>query len=103
MKYSVHPEAEKEFNEAIDYYNACQKDLGLEFAKEAYASIQNILLFPKAWTPLSKNTRRCLMNRFPYGIIFQEIKAQIFIMAIMQLNREPKYWRSRKRKIQFLN
>lgn len=96
MTYSFHPEAEKELNDAIDYYNHCQHGLGLDFAKEVYTSIQNILLFPKAWTPLSKNTKRCLLNRFPYGIIFQIAKDQIFIIAVMQLNREPRYWKTRK-------
>ena len=46
MKYSFHPDAEKELNEAIDYYNDCQDGLGLEFAKEVRSIIQNILLFP---------------------------------------------------------
>ena len=95
MNYSFHPSAETELNEAIDYYNKCQDGLGLEFAKEAYSSIQNILAFPQAWTPLSENTRRCLINRFPYSIIYQVADNQIFIIALMQLNRRPEYWKKR--------
>jgi plasmid stabilization system protein ParE len=95
MKYSFHPLARKELNEAIDYYNKCQDNLGFEFAIEVYTAIQLILQFPKAWSSLSKNTRRCLTNRFPYGIIYQEEKEEIIIIAIMQLNREPKYWHGR--------
>ncbi|MBT9159660.1 MAG: type II toxin-antitoxin system RelE/ParE family toxin [Dehalococcoidia bacterium] len=67
MNFSFHPAAEQELNEAVDYYNQAQDGLGLQFAKEIYAAIQNILAFPRAWTPLSENTRRCLVNRFPYG------------------------------------
>jgi len=67
MKYSFHPSAKKELNEAIDYYNDCQDKLGLESSKEVYKSIQIILQFPQAWSQLSKNTRRCLVNRFPYN------------------------------------
>jgi len=48
MKYSFHPVSEKELNEAIDYYDECQDGLGLEFAKEAYSTVQNILSFPRA-------------------------------------------------------
>lgn len=47
MNYSFHPAAERELNEAIDYYNKCQDGLGLEFAKEVYSTIQNILSFPQ--------------------------------------------------------
>lgn len=95
MKYSFHDEAEKELNDAIDYYNECQDGLGFEFVEEVYSSIQNILLFPHAWNPLSPNTRRCMTNRFPYGVIYQITAEEIFIIAVMQLNREPGYWKNR--------
>jgi hypothetical protein len=71
MKYRFHPEAEAELNEAVDYYNKCQKGLGLEFAREVYSAIENIGDFPVAWTPLSQNTRRFLLKRFPYGVVYE--------------------------------
>ena len=95
MKYSFHPSARKELHEAIEYYNECQDNLGIEFAVEVYKAIQLILQFPQAWSPFSKNTRRFLINRFPYGVIYQEEKDEIFIIAVMQLNKEPTYWYER--------
>lgn len=97
MIFSFHPAAEQELNDAVDYYNQCRDGLGVEFAKEVYSAIQNILSFPNAWTHLSKNTRRCLANRFPYGVIYQIADDEIFIIAVMHLNREPGYWKDRKR------
>jgi plasmid stabilization system protein ParE len=96
MKYRFHPEAETELNEAVDYYDACQEGLGLEFAREINATIANICQFPLAWTPLSQDTRRWLLRRFPYGVDYQSKGGEIIIMAIMQLNRKPDYWRKRK-------
>ena len=98
MKYSFHADAEKELNDAIDYYNECQNGLGHEFAEEVYSSIRNIISFPQAWAPLSPNTRRCLTNRFPYGVIYQITENEIFIIAVMQLNKEPGYWATREKK-----
>ena len=95
MKYSFHPSANDEFNAAIDYYEECRTDLGLEFAKEVFSTIQRIMRFPEAWAPLSKNTRRCLTNRFPYGLIYQVIEYEILVIAVMQLNRKPGYWKER--------
>jgi hypothetical protein len=43
MNYAFHPEAKAELNEAVDYYNGCQPELGLDFAREVYAAIQNTL------------------------------------------------------------
>ena len=85
------------WNDAIDYYNDRQDGLGLEFAKQIYLSVENILSFPKAWTTISRNTRRYVLNRFPYGVIYQIKKDEIIIIAIMQLNKKPKYWRKRKK------
>ena len=95
MKYSFHPSAKNELNEAIDYYEECQRGLGVEFTKEIYLTIHRIIEYPKAWSPLSHNTRRCLINRFPYGIIYQILDKEILIIAVMQLNRKPTYWKNR--------
>lgn len=96
MRYHFHPGAEAELNEAVDYYDRCQDGLGLEFAKEIHSTIRTICDFPFAWTPLSKNTRRCLTRRFPYGVVYQIKGNEIIIIAVMQLNRKPEYWKKRK-------
>ena len=98
MNYSFHPEAKEEFFESINYFEECQKGLGLAFSKEVYSAIQRIIHFPSAWSKFSKNTRRCLTNRFPYGVIYQMKGEEIIIIAVMQLNREPRYWDKRMKK-----
>jgi hypothetical protein len=95
MKYSFHPEAKKEFLEAISYFEECRSDLGLEFSKEVFSTIQRIVHFPSAWSKFSENTRRCLTNRFPYGVIYQIIEEEIIVIGVMQLNREPDHWKKR--------
>lgn len=70
MNYSFHPEAKKELFEVISYFEECRLGLGLEFSKELFSTIQRIIYFPLAWSKFSKNTRRCLTNRFPYGVIY---------------------------------
>jgi hypothetical protein len=52
VTFSFHPEAEVEFNEAIDYYEDKEQGLGYDFAIEVYATIQRIIAFPKAWQVL---------------------------------------------------
>lgn len=95
MKYSFHPKAKEELLEAINYFERFQSGLGLEFSKEIFSTIQRIIHFPSAWSKLSENTRRCLTNRFPFGVIYQIIEGEVTIIAIMQLNREPGYWEKR--------
>ena len=95
MNYSFHPLARKELNEAMVYYNECQDGLGIQFTNEIYQTIQIILQFPQAWSPLSKNTRRCITKRLPYGIIYQVLENEEIIFAVMQLNRKPGCWHYR--------
>lgn len=98
MKFSFHPEAEEEFFAAIDYYEDCKIGLGYDFSIEIYSSIDRIKSFPKAWTLLEKDIHRCLINRFPYGIIYTIDDNEIIILAIMHLHREPDYWKHRFKK-----
>lgn len=92
MKYRFHPRADKELSAAADYYDDKAVGLGYEFLEEVYAAIQRILEFPEAWTPLSKRTRRCLLSRFPYGVIYQIRSDYVLIVAVANLQKEPDYW-----------
>jgi hypothetical protein len=87
--------AETEFFEAIGYYNGESEGLGYEFAAEVKRTIGRILEYPNAWTQLSKRTRRCRTNRFPYGVIYQVRDDMILIVAIMHLHRDPQSWKDR--------
>ena len=72
MTFSFHPEAETEFNDAIDYYEEKERGLGYDFAVEVYATIQRITAFPEAWPVLKNDVRRSLVRRFPYGVLYSE-------------------------------
>ncbi len=87
--------AEAEFLDAISYYNMQSEGLGYEFAAEVKKTIERIIQYPEAWAKLSKRTRRCRTNRFPYGVIYQIREETLLIVAVMHLGREPQNWKSR--------
>ena len=95
MKYSFHPEAETEFEAAINYYESCEPTLEHDFSVEVYTTIQNILVHPKAWPALVPEIRRCQTRRFPYGVVYSVDPTEIFILAVMHLHRDPDYWKHR--------
>ncbi len=95
MTYSFHPDAELELNVAVDYYEECKINLGAEFAYEVQQTIQRILEFPQSWQKLDREIRRCLTNRFPFGVIYYHKEEEIIILAVMQLQRKPNYWKER--------
>lgn len=96
MNFTFHPEAEKEFNKAVDYYEDIEPGLGYDFALEVYSTIKRSVAFPKAWAVLGGDVRRSLVKRFPYGVLYSEEQEGIFIVAVMNLLREPGYWKKRR-------
>lgn len=90
--------AEDEFVDTIFYYNMQSEGLGYEFASEVKRTIERIIQYPKAWSKLSKRTRRCRTKRFPYGIIYQIREEYLLIVAVMHMSREPQAWKSRLKK-----
>ena len=95
MEIQFLPPAKSELMDAISYYNMQSEGLGYDFAAEVKRTIERIIQYPDAWFNLSKRTRRCRTNRFPYGIIYQVRKESLLIVAVMHLSSAPETWKSR--------
>ena len=95
MSVSFHPDAADEFEEAVVYYEDCQTGLGKQLSQEIDAAIQLILAFPNAWTTLENEIKRILIRRFPFGLLYILRNDEIYILAVMNLNRNPSYWKKR--------
>jgi hypothetical protein len=95
MKISFLNAAQSEFDEAIDYYEEQRSGLGFEFAEEVEQALERISHYPEAWSALSPRVRRCLLNRFPYSVIY-EVRLDLFVIVAIQNNHgKPDSWRSR--------
>ena len=99
MKVRFLKPAEAELDDAVAYYEIEQLGLGERFRNEVLASISRIVVFPAAYQTLGNRTRRCLLARFPYGIIYHHNSSndEILVVAIAHLHRQPDYWVSRSR------
>ena len=95
MTFSFHPEAEDEFVDAVGYYEDCDFGLGIDFSREVYATIQNIIDYPTMWPKIEDEVHRCLVHRFPYGVLYSVESDAILILAVMHLHRDPDYWKHR--------
>jgi toxin ParE2 len=95
MKIEFLESAQYELDDAVEYYNQQKSGLGIEFLSEIIDSLNRISEYPDAWQELTKRTRRCLIHRFPYGIIYQNRNDMILIVAVANLHRKPTYWHDR--------
>jgi plasmid stabilization system protein ParE len=92
MKIRFLSVAEQEFRDGYDHYEKVVEGLGEQFREEVIVALRRIQDFPDAWQRLSKNTRRCRLDRFPYGLVYQNRGAEVLIVAVMELTRRPNYW-----------
>ena len=92
-----HPEARRELYDAANYYENNRPGLGEIFLDAAEYAAWLIYANPFGWKKIRGDVRRCLLRRFPYGIIYYADQQQIFIIAVMHLHRKPNYWTSRLR------
>jgi hypothetical protein len=106
MNLGITPAAAEEVEAAFLYYESQVPGLGFQFLSALEEGYRHILSNPKAWTalPSKSSLRRCLLRRFPYGLIYEIVGNGIAIYAVMHLSRKPGYWKGRpgghgKRKI----
>lgn len=84
------PQARREWAEAISFYNEQRSNLGYEFAIEIDRTVERIRQHPHAWTLIATRTRRALVDRFPYGILYYVHGDVIVVTAVMNLRRKPR-------------
>lgn len=96
MKLHFLTPAEFELRDAVDYYNSQLPGLGYELVAEVKRTLERIVDYPEAWHPLSENTRRCRLNRFPYSIVYAHTEDEITVVAFMHMSRHPDSWKGRK-------
>ena len=92
MKHLLTCDVELELEAAVEYYDACLEDLGDQFLDEFHAALQRITAFPQAWTPLSPTTRRCVLNRFPFSLVYSIEEDHVLVLGLMHMRRMPKKW-----------
>ena len=81
--------AQRELDEAVEYYNEELPGLGDRFLLEVLNTLERIRQYPTAWQPFTQNTRWCQTRRFPYGVVYQILAAEILIIAVAHLHRAP--------------
>jgi plasmid stabilization system protein ParE len=87
--------ARDEVREASDYYDAISPGLGLAFKRELRQLLRLVATMPMAWPASGENTRKCLLTRFPYLVIYAPLPRELLVLAIGHQHRQPGYWRER--------
>lgn len=92
------PDARAEFLAAVEFYEECQTGLGRRFRTSVEIELNSIVAMPFRCRVLHAPFRRCLVQKFPYAIIFTIEPDSILVVAVAHVKRKPGYWHERTEK-----
>jgi len=95
LPVDIHPEARLEADAAFDWYRERSlrvADAFLQAVEQARTAIQNA---PDLWAEYLYGTRRYLLKRFPFVVVYREKNRRIQVIAVAHGRRKPGYWRNR--------
>ena len=90
-----HEEADAEYERAFDWYFARSEPAAFDFVREVDRAIDTIVQAPERWPSDASGTRKYLLRRFPFALIYRELSSKIEILAVAHGHRRPGYWRDR--------
>ena len=92
MSYRIvlQPGAEQDIDDAYDWYEEQQQDLGELFLKELVVFYKKLEQNPEIFSKATKPYRQAILNRFPYVIIYEIVKTEVQIYSIFHTSRNPK-------------
>ncbi|HSP80086.1 MAG TPA: type II toxin-antitoxin system RelE/ParE family toxin [Myxococcaceae bacterium] len=105
VRLELHPEAEREVDAAVDWYEAQRAGLGAEFFAELRRSLQVIAESPRESAPWpggrasALGMRRFLMERFPFVLPYVVTEELVVVLAIAHTRRRPGYWLKRAKSL----
>jgi plasmid stabilization system protein ParE len=93
LEYLEH--ALEEAEDAARWYAERSPRAALAFSEEIDAAEAAISRLPDAYPRFDHGTRRYLLRRFPFSVVYRVEANRIVIIAVAHGRREPGYWRQR--------
>jgi len=90
-----HQGAIADVKSAVAWYQKRSSKAALDFIDELHRAADTIREAPERWPVGKNNTRRFLLWRFPFSIIYSEHESVITIWAVAHGSRRPEYWTER--------
>jgi toxin ParE1/3/4 len=92
-RISFEPAAQAELDQAADFYDLESAGLGTEFIDAVEKALRELPAFPESGPVLLGATRKLVVDRFPYSVLYWIDGERIVVSAIAHESRRPEYWR----------
>ena len=91
----IHPDAAAEAQAAYRWYRERSTSAADAYLAELDQAVESIVENPELWPQYVHGTRRYLLKRFPFYLVYREFAEKIEIIAVAHGRRKPGYWKSR--------
>ena len=91
----IHPDAIQEAAAAVEWYAARSQRTAEAFTVELDRAVEVISQSPERWPAYLHGTRRYLLRRFPFAVVYRVGPSTVQVVAISHGKRRPGYWRER--------
>jgi len=92
----LRPAAAADLESGYRWYEQQRGGLGDEFLAGVRTTLDAIEADPAAYPVLHRDTRRALVRRFPYAILYRLVGERVVIVGCMHVRRSPRRWRGRR-------
>jgi Plasmid stabilization system protein len=93
MKCKLASSAAREFHEIVLWYNEQNPVAAANFIMEFEKAKEQICAYPNASFLLREpDLRRIILKRYHHAIIFKIFSAEILILCVTDMRRDPKHW-----------
>jgi len=93
--YRFLPPAEEEMTEASLYYETASSGLGQDFPDDLQRTVAAVREYSVIGQPAGRGFRQTPFRRFPFLLIYVEVKEDIVVVAVAHQRRRPGYWGGR--------
>jgi plasmid stabilization system protein ParE len=90
-----HQGASADVKSAVAWYLKRSPKAASDFIAELDRAVDTLREDPERWPMAKGNTRRFLLWRFPFSVIYSEQEDLIVIWAVAHGSRRPEYWTRR--------
>ena len=96
MTYTLHPGAEQDIADALDFYS---EQAGQVVARRFFSEFERVASLlvehPGLGTPTKRGRRVFPLRAFPYSVVYRELESGIRVVIVRHQHRKPGYGGSR--------
>lgn len=94
-RIEFHPLAIEDIEGAVRWYAQQSESAPLALLDDFDAAVDAVSNTPDRWPRFGFGTRRFLLKRFPFAVVYRVRDEVIQVVAVAHVRRRPGFWRTR--------